>query len=126
MIFSPGPSRNLECVNLLLNAGADFNRRDNFGRSALWAFSRDGLAVDGGPPRCRAFGAFSMEKALKCLGVVRLVTSYDACQRIQRLRFLSIGLPVRLGRRRKQGMGETLRYVVQTSWTLGVCVTTRL
>ncbi|KAJ3609681.1 hypothetical protein NHX12_024194 [Muraenolepis orangiensis] len=26
---------NLECVDLLLNAGADFNRRDNFGRSPL-------------------------------------------------------------------------------------------
>lgn len=25
-------SRNLECVNLLLNIGTDFNRKDNFGR----------------------------------------------------------------------------------------------
>lgn len=24
--------RNLECLNLLLNIGADFNRKDNFGR----------------------------------------------------------------------------------------------
>lgn len=26
------PHRNLECLNLLLNMGADFNRKDNFGR----------------------------------------------------------------------------------------------
>lgn len=26
------PHRNLECLNLLLNIGADFNRKDNFGR----------------------------------------------------------------------------------------------
>lgn len=26
------PTRNLECLNLLLNIGADFNRKDNFGR----------------------------------------------------------------------------------------------
>lgn len=25
-------SRNLECLNLLLKVGADFNRKDNFGR----------------------------------------------------------------------------------------------
>lgn len=25
-------TRNLECLNLLLNIGADFNRKDNFGR----------------------------------------------------------------------------------------------
>lgn len=29
IVFS---NRNLECLNLLLNTGADFNRKDNFGR----------------------------------------------------------------------------------------------
>uniref|UniRef100_A0A087X510 Uncharacterized protein n=1 Tax=Poecilia formosa TaxID=48698 RepID=A0A087X510_POEFO len=29
------PNRNLECLNLLLNTGADFNRKDNFGRAPL-------------------------------------------------------------------------------------------
>lgn len=37
--------RNLECVNLLLNIGADFNRKDNFGRSvcffSLYTFPDD-------------------------------------------------------------------------------------
>lgn len=28
----PIPDRNLECLNLLLNTGADFNRKDSFGR----------------------------------------------------------------------------------------------
>lgn len=28
----PKPHRNLECLNLLLNTGADFNRKDSFGR----------------------------------------------------------------------------------------------
>lgn len=29
---------NLECVNLLLNIGADFNRKDNFGRFVVLFF----------------------------------------------------------------------------------------
>lgn len=29
-------SRNLECLNLLLNTGADFNRKDSFGRFVVF------------------------------------------------------------------------------------------
>ena len=34
------PSRNLECLNLLLNTGADFNRKDSFGRSVSFQSAR--------------------------------------------------------------------------------------
>lgn len=33
--------RNLECLNLLLNTGADFNRKDSFGRFVLSLNSPD-------------------------------------------------------------------------------------
>lgn len=33
--------RNLECLNLLLNTGADFNRKDSFGRFVLSLKSPD-------------------------------------------------------------------------------------
>lgn len=65
----PQRLRNLECLNLLLNTGADFNRKDSFGRFVAFNHGA-GLDLD--------LSRSNVNKELSCVCVSRTPLHYAA------------------------------------------------